>query len=89
MNGFTMCNLSLLTSDMWAVTVHAPEFHEPVDSLYFVAFGLVVVREASPFPHPFQGKNTSRLIKWTSLWMRWWEGLACLSKLYEEQQSAK
>lgn len=54
------------------------EFREPVDSLYFVAFGLVVVglvvREASPFPHPFQGKNTSRLIKWTSLWIRWWRG---------------
>jgi len=53
MNGFPMCNQSLLTSDMWAVTVHALEFHEPVDSLDFVAFGLVVVglvvREASTF----------------------------------------
>lgn len=43
MNGSTMFNLSLLTSDMWAVAVRALGFHESVDSLYFVAFGLVVV----------------------------------------------
>lgn len=55
-----MCKLSLLTSDMWAVTVHALEFHEPVDRLYFVAFGVVVVglvvREASPSLIPSKGE---------------------------------
>ena len=43
MNGATMLNLSLLTSDMWAVAVRALGFHESVDSLYFVAFALVAV----------------------------------------------
>jgi len=41
MNGATMLNLSLLTSDMWAVAVRALGFHESVDGLYFVAFALV------------------------------------------------
>lgn len=43
MNGATMLNLSLLTSDMWAVTIRALGFHESVDGLYFVAFALVTV----------------------------------------------
>lgn len=43
MNGSTMLNLSLLTSDMWAVAVRALGFRESVDSLYFVAFALVAV----------------------------------------------
>lgn len=43
MNGATLLNLSLLTSDMWAVAVRALGFHEHVDSLYFVAFALVAV----------------------------------------------
>lgn len=43
MNGATMLNLSLLTSDMWAVAVQAIGFHEPVDKLYFVALTFVVV----------------------------------------------
>lgn len=43
MNGSTMLNLSLLTSDMWAVAVRALGFHEAVDGLYFVAFALVAV----------------------------------------------
>jgi solute carrier family 35 protein F1/2 len=43
MNGSTMLNLSLLTSDMWAVLVRVLGFHESVDSLYFVAFGTVAV----------------------------------------------
>lgn len=43
MSGSTMLNLSLLTSDMWAVAVRALGFHESVDSLYFLAFGLVAV----------------------------------------------
>jgi solute carrier family 35 protein F1/2 len=43
MNGATMLNLSLLTSDMWAVAVRALGFHESVDGLYFVAFALVAV----------------------------------------------
>lgn len=40
-NGSTMFNLSLLTSDMWAVAVRALGFHESMDSIYFVAFGLI------------------------------------------------
>lgn len=40
-SGSAMLNLSLLTSDMWAVAVRALGFHESVDSLYFVAFALV------------------------------------------------
>jgi solute carrier family 35 protein F1/2 len=39
--GSTMFNLSLLTSNMWAVAVQALGFHKPVDGLYFVALGLV------------------------------------------------
>ena len=38
-----MLSLSLLTSDMWAVAIRALRFHEMVDELYFVAFGLVAV----------------------------------------------
>ncbi|XP_020210217.1 solute carrier family 35 member F1 isoform X1 [Cajanus cajan] len=43
MNGSTMLNLSLLTSDMWAVLIRIFAYHEKVDWMYFVAFGVVVV----------------------------------------------
>ncbi|RDY01414.1 Solute carrier family 35 member F1, partial [Mucuna pruriens] len=42
-NGSTMLNLSLLTSDMWAVLIRIFAYHEKVDWMYFVAFGAVVV----------------------------------------------
>jgi solute carrier family 35 protein F1/2 len=42
-----MLNLSLLTSDMWAVLIRIFAYHEKVDWMYFVAFagtaaGLVI-----------------------------------------------
>lgn len=43
MSGSTMLNLSLLTSDMWAVFVRFFAYHEKVDWLYYVAFGAVAV----------------------------------------------
>ncbi|KAL5570432.1 hypothetical protein UlMin_027007 [Ulmus minor] len=43
MNGSTMLNLSLLTSDMWAVVIRIFAYHEKVDWMYFLAFGAVVV----------------------------------------------
>ncbi|XP_057436612.1 uncharacterized protein LOC130729018 [Lotus japonicus] len=42
-NGSTMLNLSLLTSDMWAVVIRIFAYHEKVDWMYFVAFGAVTV----------------------------------------------
>ncbi|KAI4302735.1 hypothetical protein MLD38_038447 [Melastoma candidum] len=42
-NGSTMLNLSLLTSDMWAVLIRIFAYHEKVDWMYFVAFGGVVL----------------------------------------------
>ncbi|CAJ1977806.1 unnamed protein product [Sphenostylis stenocarpa] len=42
-NGSTMLNLSLLTSDMWAVLIRIFAYHEKVDRKYYVAFGAVVV----------------------------------------------
>ncbi|XP_062194059.1 uncharacterized protein LOC133897362 [Phragmites australis] len=45
--GATMLNISLLTSDMWAVLIRIFAYHEKVDWMYFVAFagtaaGLVI-----------------------------------------------
>ncbi|KAL6900696.1 hypothetical protein ACP4OV_005372 [Aristida adscensionis] len=45
--GATMLNLSLLTSDMWAVLIRIFAYHEKVDWIYFIAFagtasGLVI-----------------------------------------------
>jgi len=37
-NGSTMFNLSLLTSDMWAILIRTFGYHEKVDWLYFLAF---------------------------------------------------
>ncbi|EFJ38677.1 hypothetical protein SELMODRAFT_402782 [Selaginella moellendorffii] len=42
-SGSAMFNLSLLTSDMWAVAIRALAYHEVVDWLYFVAFGTVAI----------------------------------------------
>ncbi|KAK8663397.1 hypothetical protein V6N13_083218 [Hibiscus sabdariffa] len=41
MSGSTMLNLSLLTSDMWAVIIRIFAYHEKVDWLYFLAFVVV------------------------------------------------
>ncbi|KAK7394121.1 hypothetical protein VNO78_14640 [Psophocarpus tetragonolobus] len=42
-NGSTMLNLSLLTSDMWAVLIRIFAYHEKIDWMYFVAFGAVTI----------------------------------------------
>ncbi|XP_074581059.1 uncharacterized protein LOC141837576 [Curcuma longa] len=43
MSGATLFNLSLLTSDMWAVSIRIFFYHDEVDWLYFVAFSLVAI----------------------------------------------
>ncbi|KAK8571545.1 hypothetical protein V6N13_047215 [Hibiscus sabdariffa] len=43
MTGSTMLNLSLLTSDMWAVVIRIFAYHEKVDWMYFLAFFAVTV----------------------------------------------
>ncbi|XVF29287.1 hypothetical protein REPUB_Repub15cG0108000 [Reevesia pubescens] len=43
MSGSTMLNLSLLTSDMWAVVIRIFAYHEKVDWMYFLAFAAVAV----------------------------------------------
>ncbi|CAA0837861.1 Eukaryotic protein of unknown function (DUF914 [Striga hermonthica] len=43
MSGSTLFNLSLLTSDMWAVVIRTFFYEQTVDWLYYVAFILVVV----------------------------------------------
>lgn len=43
MSGSTLFNLSLLTSDMWAVVIRIFFYKQKVDWLYYVAFGLVVI----------------------------------------------
>ncbi|XP_057958847.1 uncharacterized protein LOC131151604 [Malania oleifera] len=42
-SGSTMLNLSLLTSDMWAVLIRIFAYHEKVDWMYFLAFTSVAV----------------------------------------------
>lgn len=42
-SGATMLNLSLLTSDMWAVLIRILAYHEKVDWMYFLAFAAVAV----------------------------------------------
>ncbi|KAK1319820.1 hypothetical protein QJS10_CPB04g01847 [Acorus calamus] len=42
-SGSTMLNLSLLTSDMWAVLIRIFAYKEKVDWLYFLAFGAVSI----------------------------------------------
>lgn len=43
LSGSTMLNLSLLTSDMWAVLIRIFAYHEKVDWMYFIAFAAVTV----------------------------------------------
>ncbi|KAG8085092.1 hypothetical protein GUJ93_ZPchr0010g10518 [Zizania palustris] len=42
-SGSTMLNLSLLTSDMWAVLIRVFAYNEKVDWMYYVAFGAVAI----------------------------------------------
>ncbi|KAK1295104.1 hypothetical protein QJS10_CPA16g00157 [Acorus calamus] len=42
-SGSTMLNLSLLTSDMWAVLIRIFAYKEKVDWMYFLAFGAVAI----------------------------------------------
>ncbi|KAK1435264.1 hypothetical protein QVD17_01025 [Tagetes erecta] len=42
-NGSTMLNLSLLTSDMWSVLIRIFVYYEKVDWMYYVAFAAVAV----------------------------------------------
>lgn len=42
-SGSTLLNLSLLTSDMWAILIRVFAYHEKVDWVYYVAFGAVAV----------------------------------------------
>ncbi|XP_047334329.1 solute carrier family 35 member F1-like [Impatiens glandulifera] len=42
-NGSTMLNLSLLTSDMWTVVIRIFAYHQKVDWMYFLAFAAVAV----------------------------------------------
>ncbi|XP_078181845.1 uncharacterized protein LOC144575537 isoform X4 [Carex rostrata] len=43
MSGATLFNLSLLTSDMWAVLIRVFFYHQQVDWLYYLAFGVVAI----------------------------------------------
>ncbi|XP_020081778.1 uncharacterized solute carrier family 35 member C320.08-like [Ananas comosus] len=43
MSGATLFNLSLLTSDMWAVLIRIFFYRQQVDWLYFLAFGVVAI----------------------------------------------
>uniref|UniRef100_A0A5B7BD91 Putative solute carrier family 35 member F1-like isoform X1 n=1 Tax=Davidia involucrata TaxID=16924 RepID=A0A5B7BD91_DAVIN len=59
MSGATMFNLSILTSDMWAVVVRIFFYHQQVDWLYYLSFAIVVVglvvyskTEKDPVPVP-------------------------------------
>ncbi|GMH30149.1 hypothetical protein Nepgr_031992 [Nepenthes gracilis] len=42
MSGATLFNLSILTSDMWAVAVRIFFYHQQVDWLYYLSFAIVV-----------------------------------------------
>lgn len=43
LSGSTLLNLSLLTSDMWAVAIRIFAYHQVVDWIFFVAFATVAV----------------------------------------------
>ncbi|KAE8098530.1 hypothetical protein FH972_016585 [Carpinus fangiana] len=43
LSGATMFNLSLLTSDMWAVVIRIFIYEQQVDWLYYLAFALVII----------------------------------------------
>ncbi|CAL4893824.1 unnamed protein product [Urochloa decumbens] len=42
-SGSTLFNLSLLTSDMWAVAIQVLFYHQQIKWLYYLAFGVVAV----------------------------------------------
>lgn len=57
LSGATLFNLSILTSDMWAVAIRILFYRQRVDWLYYISFGIVVVgliiysrSEKSPVP---------------------------------------
>ncbi|KAA8518595.1 hypothetical protein F0562_016069 [Nyssa sinensis] len=59
MSGATMFNLSILTSDMWAVVIRIFFYHQQVDWLYYLSFSIVAVgliiyskTEKDPVPLP-------------------------------------
>ncbi|KAK2661055.1 hypothetical protein Ddye_007588 [Dipteronia dyeriana] len=59
LSGATMFNLSLLTSDMWAVVIRIFFYHQQVDWLYYVALSVVLIglvvystTEKDPIPVP-------------------------------------
>ncbi|XP_048322144.2 uncharacterized protein LOC107432192 isoform X1 [Ziziphus jujuba] len=43
LSGATLFNLSILTSDMWAVVFRICLYHQQVDWLYYIAFAVVVI----------------------------------------------
>ncbi|KAJ6327696.1 hypothetical protein OIU78_014537 [Salix suchowensis] len=43
LSGATMFNLSILTSDMWAVVFRVLFYHQQVDWLYFLSFAIVAI----------------------------------------------
>ncbi|KAL6988393.1 hypothetical protein U1Q18_014143 [Sarracenia purpurea var. burkii] len=43
MSGATMFNLSILTSDMWAVIIRIFFYHQKVDWLYYLSFAIVAI----------------------------------------------
>ncbi|KAJ7976102.1 solute carrier family 35 member F1-like [Quillaja saponaria] len=43
LSGATMFNLSILTSDMWAVVIRIFFYHQQVDGLYYLAFAIVII----------------------------------------------
>ncbi|KAF5473832.1 hypothetical protein F2P56_005787 [Juglans regia] len=67
LSGATMFNLSILTSDMWAVVVRIFFYHQQVDWLYYFAFAIVVIgliiysiteKDSVPVPD-LEGGNSS------------------------------
>ncbi|XP_041025002.1 solute carrier family 35 member F1-like [Juglans microcarpa x Juglans regia] len=67
LSGATMFNLSILTSDMWAVVVRIFFYHQQVDWLYYFAFAVVVIgliiysiteKDSAPVPD-LEGGNSS------------------------------
>ncbi|XP_049932636.1 uncharacterized protein LOC116250521 isoform X2 [Nymphaea colorata] len=55
-SGATMFNLSLLTSNMWAVLIRIFFYHQQVDWLYFCAFAVIAIGLAM---YSFTGKDDS------------------------------
>uniref|UniRef100_A0A0D9WH34 EamA domain-containing protein n=1 Tax=Leersia perrieri TaxID=77586 RepID=A0A0D9WH34_9ORYZ len=43
MSGSTLFNLSLLTSDMWAVAIRVLFYHQQINWLYYIAFAVVAI----------------------------------------------